>query len=575
MQSVEWRECCEDEYYSFLILDVSIDSYIWSTCHAAPLVNSIMGSVCSEIPELPELVEGVVCPSDQVEVGCVKEVDLAGHKVLLVRSGEGEVRALGASCTHYGAPLVKGSYDGVETVRCPWHGACFNTGTGDIEDFPGLDSLASHAVEERDGNIVVTADKRELVTGRRHLKVSEITEDSEEMILIVGGGAAGHTAAETLRKEGYTGRVIILTAETSLPYDRPKLSKNMAVKLEEITLRKSGWYEKAKIDVRKGVRVVAVDSMDKKVSLDDGSSMEYSKLMLCTGGTPRRLGVPGEDLPGVSYLRTLQDANFIQREAARKHLVIIGTSFIGMEVAAAMVETAASVTVIGRDRVPFLASLGDEVGKYIMSLHQQQGVQFCLEQEVAEFSADSEGRLEGVVLKTDRRLKADLVVIGVGVIPATDIAGVTLDQRGLVEVDVTMATGMNNVWAAGDIVKFPLTTYQDQVVNIGHWGLAMYLGKVAALNMIGKETKANTVPFFWTVQFGKSLRYAGLGNGWNSAKVFINEEEGKLLAIYCKDDVVCSVATLGRDPVAAEFANYVKSGRVLKADEAVEWCNNF
>merc|ERR1712038_394698 len=175
------------------------------------------------------------------------------------------------------------------------------------------------------------------------------------------------------------------------------------------------------------------------------------------------------------------------------------------------------------------------------------------EEEVAEFTGDSQGRLEGVVLKTDRRLKADLVVIGVGVLPATDIPGLDIrDRSGLLEVDHCMFTGMDNIWAAGDIVKFPLSTFQDQVVNIGHWGLAMYLGKVAALNMIGKETRANTVPFFWTVQFGKSLRYAGLGNGWNSAKVFINEEEGKLLAIYCKDDVVCSVATLGRDPVAAE-----------------------
>ena len=533
-----------------------------------------MGSVCSEIPELPELVEGVVCPADQVAVGGVKEVELAGHKVLLVRSEEGEVRAVGASCTHYGAPLVKGSYDGGGTVRCPWHGACFNTNTGDIEDFPGLDSLASHRVEERNGNIVVTADKRELVTGRRHLKVSEIVEDSEEMMVIVGGGAAGHTAAETLRKEGYTGRITILTTETNLPYDRPKLSKNMSVKWEQIGLRKPGWYEKAKIEVRKGVRVVSVDKTEKKVSLEDGSSVEYSKLLLCTGGTPRQLGVPGEDLPGVSCLRTLQDANTIHREAARKHLVIIGTSFIGMEVAAALVETAASVTVIGRDRVPFLASLGEEVGRYIMSLHQQQGVQFCLEQEVAEFTADSEGRLEGVVLKSDRRLKADLVVIGVGCL-GTDITGIETDDRGLVEVDATMATGLDNVWAAGDIVKFPLTTYKDQIVNIGHWGLAMYLGRVAALNMIGKVTQANTVPFFWTVQFGKSLRYAGLGNGWNSSIVSINEEEGKVLAIYCKDDEVCSVATLGRDPLAAEFANYVKSGQVLKKEDAVEWCNKF
>ena len=534
-----------------------------------------MGSVCSEIPELPELVEGVVCPGEEVEVGGVKEVELAGHKMLLLRNGEGRLSAVGAACTHYGAPLVKGSYDGAETIRCPWHGACFNTNTGDIEDYPGLDSLACHQVEERDGNIVVTADKRELVTGRRHLKISEILEESEEMFLIIGGGAAGHCAAETLRKEGFTGKITILTQELNLPYDRPKLSKNMAVKWEQIALRKAGWFEKAKIEVRRGVRVVGVDKLEKKVSLEDGSLLEYSKLLICTGGTPRHLGVPGEELAGVSYLRTLQEANAIQKEAARKHLVIIGTSFIGMEVAAALVETAASVTVIGKGKFPFQASLGEEVGRWLMSLHQQQGVQFCMDEEVEQFIGDSEGRLEGVLLKTERRLKADLVVIGVGVTPATDIAGLETDKAGLVEVNANMLTGMKDIWAAGDIVKFPLNTYRHQLVNIGHWGLAMYLGRVAARNMIGKETSVDTVPFFWTVQFGKSLRYAGLGIGWNSALVDINEEEGKVLAIYCKDEEVCAVATLGRDPVAAEFANYVKSGKILKKDEALEWCNSF
>ena len=135
-------------------------------------------------------------------------------------------------------------------------------------------------------------------------------------------------------------------------------------------------------------------------------------------------------------------------------------------------------------------------------------------------------------------------------------------------------SGVPDVWAAGDIVTFPLNTFKDQRVNIGHWGLAMYHGKVAALNMLSIDVNLNTVPFFWTVQFGKSLRYAGLGLGWNSALVDINEEEGKVLAVYCKDDEVCAVATLGRDPVAAEFADYVKSGRILKKDDALEWCNS-
>ena len=198
--------------------------------------------------------------------------------------------------------------------------------------------------------------------------------------------------------------------------------------------------------------------------------------------------------------------------------------------AAALVETAASVTVIGRDTVPFQGSLGREVGRVIAELHREHGVQFCMEEQVAELCAEpGTTRLGSVLLRSERRLKADLAVVGIGVTPATDaIAGIETDERGFlpvgslitdyyyseirlfpfvyVQVDSRMSTGLPDVWAAGDIVTFPLTTYSGQRASIGHWGLAMYLGRVAALNMMGGEKEAHTVPFFWTVQFGKSLR---------------------------------------------------------------------
>lgn len=535
----------------------------------------MMGSVCSEIPDLPEVVEGVVCMSDQVEEGKMKEVEMDGYKVLLIRE-KGEVRALSGLCTHYGAPLIKGAYDGGGgTIRCPWHGACFNSKTGDIEDFPGLDSLACHKVEEREGQIVVMADKRELVSGRRLQKAVEVMDENEERVVVIGGGAAGHTAVETLRQEGFAGAISLVTREDQLPYDRPKLSKSLGVKPEQIYLRKAAWYEKANIDVLKGIDVVRVDPEEKKVFFDNGDYLQYSNILFATGGEPRRLGVTGEDLVGVTTLRNIAQANMIHKEAVKKHVVIIGTSFIGMEVAAALVETAASVTIIGRDSVPFLGTLGEEVGRFMMNIHKEKGVQFCLEEEVKEFKGQN-GVLENVILKSDRTLKADLAVVGVGVVPATkpfrDIPGMEVDKRGFISVDTKMSTSVSSIWAAGDIVSFPLLTYGGDRVTIGHWGLAMYLGRIAALNMMGKEREAHTVPFFWTVQFGASLRYAGLGNGWDS--VIFQEEAGKILAIYCKGEVVCAVATMGRDPLAARFANLVKSGGVLRKEEALEWAGN-
>jgi len=530
-----------------------------------------MGSVCSEIPDLPEVVEGVVCQADQVVEGQIKEVEMDGYKIILVRKN-GHLRAFGAFCTHYGAPLIKGSYDGKETIRCPWHGACFNSNTGDIEDFPGLDSLASHKVEERDGHIVVTADRRELVSGKRLQIPVEQIEATDERMIVVGGGAAGHTAVETLRQEGYGGLITLVTKEAFLPYDRPKLSKNLAVKADQITLRKQGWYEKAKIEVMKGTEVVRVDSKENNVMLNNGNSIRYSKLLLATGGRPRKLNVPGEDLVGVTTLRSINDANKIHKDATKKHVVIIGTSFIGMEVAAALVETAASVTVIGRDAVPFLGSLGEHVGRVLLRMHRSKGVQFCMEEEVKEFLGGA-GTLESVILKSDRTLKADLAVIGVGVVPNTDlfrdIPGLDIDSRGYISVNTNMATSVDSIYAAGDIVSFPLQTYGGEKVSIGHWGLAMYLGRVAAINMMGGKKEAHTVPFFWTVQFGKSLRFAGVGGG-DSVIIEEGEDEG-LVAFYCKGEKVCGVATLARDPVAAEFANLVKIGGNLSKDKALEW----
>merc|ERR1719319_233671 len=176
--------------------------------------------------------------------------------------------------------------------------------------------------------------------------------------------------------------------------------------------------------------------------------------------------------------------------------------------------------------------------------------------------------MKEVVLVSGKKLQGDLVVVGVGVTPATDflfsslyLIGLNMNKSSCIEVDENMFTGVEGVWAAGDIVSFPLVTYEGKRVNIGHWGLAMYMGRVAARNMMGLDTKAHTVPFFWTVQFGKSLRYAGYGLGWNHVEFEGDVESGSFVAKYCKDDDVLAVATLGRDPVAADFANLIKDGK--------------
>ena len=376
----------------------------------------------------------------------------------------------------------------------------------------------------------------------RIINMGDKVENSDRVV-VVGGGAAGITAVETLKKGKYTGTITLVTKEQHLPYDRPKLSKNLGVNVEEIYLRKAAWYEKKKIDVMKGTEVVRVDRENNYVFFSNGNNLKYSKLLLATGGEPRKLGVPGEDLAGVTTLRNITQANMIQKEALKKHVVVIGTSFIGMEVAAALVDTAASVTVIGKDPVPFLGSLGEDVGRFLLNMHRKKGVQFCLEEDVKEFQG-SDGTLENLILKSERTLKADLAVVGIGVMPATepfkDIPGLDVDNRGYIPVDSRMATSAPSIYAAGDIASFPLLTFGGERVSIGHWGVAMYLGRVAALNILGRDMEAKTVPIFRSVQFGISLMYAGFGSGWDS--IILEEEEGKLLAMYCKGGIVRAVA---------------------------------
>jgi len=540
--------------------------------------NIIIGGILigSDVPELPEEVEATVCEAKEVEEGSMRQVDVGGHPVLLCRD-QGELRAFSSRCTHYGAPLATGTLEG-GLIRCPWHGACFSAVTGDIEDYPGLDSLARHQVEEVEGQVIIKADKRDLLRGVRVRTMAQVqVDEEEEPVVVVGGGAAGHTAVETLRKEGWRGPLTLVCKEPHLPYDRPKLSKDLGVRPEEVALRRAEWFDRAGVRVLRGVQAIGLEPRAKggEVLLEGGARLPYSRLLLATGATPRRLGVPGEEFQGVTTLRTIDQANMIRREAERKHVVIIGTSFIGMEVAAALVSTAASVTVIGKDTLPFLSSLGEQVGKFLLDLHRENRVQFCLGEQVAEFTGSDEPspRLTGVRLRSDRLLTADLAVVGVGVVPCTsmvsEVPDLHLDPRGFIPVTSSLATSLPGVWAAGDIASFPLSTYEGERVAIGHWGLAMYLGRTAALAMLGKEVEVDTVPFFWSVHFKKSLRYAGHGQGWED--VIYQEDEGKFAAFYCRGDEVVAVATLGRDPLAARFASLRRSGGKLGRGEVVAW----
>lgn len=509
-----------------------------------------------------------VCKEDEMKDGEMKVFKLCDEGSVLLVKEDGTFSALGTKCSHYGAPLAKGVLHNGK-IRCPWHGACFNTKTGDIEESPGLDSIPCYEVLVEDGEVKVLASSDVLKNNMRIKPMCQKESSDCRTFVIIGGGGAGQACADTLRQEGFTGRLVVLCKELDLPYDRPKLSKALTSTGKDIALRSEEFFHSCEIEMLLDNEAVSLDTSNKTISCGDGSKICYDSLLIATGGSPILLDCPGSDLENVCYLRTPADANKISSEARDKNAVVIGTSFIGMEVAAYLHGKAKSVVVIGRSKTPFINVFGEIVGERLKQLFTDKGIKFELETEVEELLGEN-GKLKSVVLKNGETLDADICIVGIGVRPATGFlvdSGIKLSNRNLIEVDKHLKTSVDGVYAAGDIVQFPLLVFSGESANIGHWQMAQTHGRTAAFNMLGKTKPLHTVPFFWTAMFGKSLRYAGYGSGVDDFIIDGDVEAMKFVLYCCKGDKVAAVAAMGMDPVASQFASYVAEGGVLKKSE--------
>uniref|UniRef100_A0A9J8C8G0 Apoptosis inducing factor mitochondria associated 4 n=2 Tax=Cyprinus carpio TaxID=7962 RepID=A0A9J8C8G0_CYPCA len=472
---------------------------------------------CDEITEM-------VCLESDLQDGQMKEVEVDQNKILLVRNN-GEFTAVGGLCTHYGAPLIKGALVG-DRVRCPFHGACFNTKTGDIEEFPGLDCLPKYKVKVEGGKVYVTTDKKvSLMPLVCHCRQCNICE------CLCFIGPASLQCAETLRQNGYEGRIIMVTKDEQLPLDKTKLSK-----------------------------VKSVDTEAKTLTFSDGTNQHYDQLLISTGGRARPLQCPGAELKNVKLLESYKDATEIHQMSAGNKAIIVGTSFIGMEVAAYLSDKADSVTVIGSSKFPFQSSLGPDIGKMTMQMLEEKNVKFYTSNGVAEIRGEN-GKVKEVVLKNGEVLPADIVIVGIGVIPNSNFlkeTSVEIDSRNAVVVDKFMKTNIPDIFAAGDVVSFPLPLVGHKRVNIGHWQLAQAHGRIAGLSMLNQQVVINTVPYFWTMLLGKSIRYTGYGEGYTDIVFKGSTEERKFLAFYIKDEEVVAAASLNFDPAVARLAEIYK-----------------
>ncbi len=474
---------------------------------------------------------------------------LLGHvgdeAVLLVRHGE-ELLAIGANCSHYGGPLADGLIVG-DTVRCPWHHACFSLRTGAALRAPALNSVSCWQVEQRDGHAFI----HHQVPPAAAPALADVGLPAS--IVIVGGGAAGYSAAQTLREEGYAGPVTVLSADSAPPCDRPNLSKDYLAGTAEadwIPLRGPEWYTENRIDLRLGARVTAIETSARAVLLADGSRLPYGALLLATGADPVRLDVPGAASEHVRVLRTLADCDtLIGRLDGARRCVVIGASFIGLEAAAALRTRGLEVHVIGREQRPMERVMGAEIGAMVQALHEQHGVVFHLGATVNKITPDS------VTLSTGEKLGADLVVVGIGVRPALTLAtdaGLAID-RGVV-VDEFLQTSAAGVYAAGDIARWP-DRHTGQAIRVEHWVVAQRQGKVAALNMLGRRQRFDAVPFFWTQHYDVAISYVGHAERWDRVEIHGDPAKQDCAVTLWQNDRKLAVVTIGRDLDSLEAEN--------------------
>ncbi len=493
--------------------------------------------------------------------GEMKELEVDGKKILLARV-DGRFYATSAQCPHYGVSLAEGLLCG-DRVVCPWHKSVFRVTDGELLEPPALDRLTRYEVVETGGRVFVNLPDTEA-----HAETTPVGENkNSSCFVLAGAGAASVAAAENLRELGFRGRLVILTGEKEPPYDRTKLSKEFLsgnAGIEELPLRPPDFWEEHAIE-RVTERVSDVKVAEHQVALSDGSSLGYDRLLLATGSTPRSLDLPGADLGNIFTLRLQADAQGIW-EAAQPGVrtVVIGGSFIGLEVASCFAIRKLPVTVIVPEETPFAKQLGPEVGRIIQKWHESHGVTFQLKSEVDRF--EGVGVVRHVVLKSGQEIAADLVVVGTGVRPATGFAG-SLRRRedGGILADSSLCAA-EDVFVAGDLAVFP-ETYSGLSARIEHWRVAEQHGRTAAANMLRHERPFEGVPFFWTNHFGTRFDYIGHAEEWDDLILQEGEEFPTFIAFFVNRGRVMAAAACHRDLEIAALHELMRLRRVPSPNE--------
>ncbi|WP_438392523.1 FAD-dependent oxidoreductase [Caballeronia sp. DA-9] len=482
-------------------------------------------------------------------------VTLSETPILLVRQG-GDVHAFSADCPHAGAPLEKGAVCNGRIV-CPWHKGTFAVADGGLIEPPALIGLKRYPVAIENGDVLVSPEAEEPPT--------RVSAADTRTMAIIGAGAAGAAACTALRESGFDGRIVLIGPEHGEPYDRTALSKFVTAgdmpPNEVPPLLPEGFATKQRIE-RVEAQAVKLDAADKRIDLPSELSLHYDAALICTGGIPKPMDVPGANLRRVHLLRSRDDAAMLVASFdGAKNAVIAGASFIGLEVASSLRKRGLSVTVIAPGKIALASQFGDELGRMFQTLHEKNGVVFRMESKVKAFIGDD--TVNEVELDSGEKIAADVVIVGTGIKPATDfLQGVTLADDGGIPVDTAMRAA-HGLYAAGDVAQFPLPR-ADQHLRIEHWRVAQQHARVAALNMAGGDEHYTGVPYFWTYHFGKRFEY--LGHASEHDDVVIDGDLGSqvFIAYMMKDGNLAAVVACEREASTARLAEAMRSTLTLE-----------
>ncbi|MEM1251860.1 MAG: FAD-dependent oxidoreductase [Cyanobacteria bacterium P01_H01_bin.21] len=518
----------------------------------------------------------VVCQVADLNAGQMKQFSVEGTDILLINI-DGQFLATGAYCSHYGAPLETGILycdKSATRVICPWHNACFSATIGKMLAPPGRDNLATFPVEIKDDMVYVELPNKPCQ--HEPPEMAAYSEADTRQFIIVGGGAGGSAAAEMIRQVGFQGKITILTQETELPYDRTKLSKahlqSDGKQSEVQELRSQSFYQQHHIDIYTGVKITKLDTNACQIHDSAGKTYCYDSLLLATGGRVHQLKIPGSDLKNIYTLRQANDAaNLVAAAQKVQKVVVVGAGFIGMEAAASLTQRGLEVTVVAPS-LPFEKVLGKQVGKLFQNLHEENGVTFYCGSKVVKIHGKDQ--VSAVELDSGEQLETDMILVGIGVDPATDWLKSSLDltDAGAVSVNQYLQAA-DNVYAVGDIASFPERT-TGKPVRIEHWRLALQQGQTAACNMAGHAIPFRAVPFFWTGQYDIKLRYVGHAETWNSIHIDGSLEQKKFLAFYLQDDRIAAVAGIGCDRDIAAISELMRLDQMPTANklqQQIDW----